>query len=295
MSFQIPQNFVQQYGTNFHVLSQQKVSRLRQWCQLEAGIVGQSKTVERMGATNAYQIVSRHADTQFVETPHSRRWVDLADYGWAELIDKLDKTRLLIDPTNGYAAMANASLNRSTDDVIIAAVRGNARDNAGLVALPAAQKVSVSASSLTLAKLLAAKEILDGNEVDDDASMQADGQGKTPSRVMVVNSRHLTSLYGTTEIKSVDYNSIKALAEGSIDTFLGFKFVRSQRLPIDGTATGGYALAWSKGCVTFGVGSEISASVDKRPDKNNAWQVYADMSIGSVRTEDEGVVEIACT
>lgn len=294
MSFQITENMVQQYANNFRMLYQQKTSRLRPFCQMEAGIVGQSKSVERMGAAEAYDITSRHADTKFVEVPHSRRWIDLADKGWAELIDKLDKVRLLADPAAGYAAMANAALNRAIDDTIIAAARGNARTNSGLSVLPSTQKVAVGSSNLTLAKLLTVKEILDGNEVDDDGTMGMDGQGATPSRVMVVNTKMLTSLYGTTEIKSIDYNSVKALANGQIDTFLGFKFVRSERLPKDGTATTGYALAWSKTCVALGIGQEISTSVDRRPDKNNAWQVFADMSIGAVRTEDEGVVEVAC-
>jgi hypothetical protein len=294
MSFQIPENFVQQYANTFRVLYQQKLARLRPWCQIESGIVGQSKSVERMGKAEAYDITSRHADTKFVEVPHSRRWIDLQDKGWAELIDKLDKVRLLADPTAGYASMALAALNRQIDAIIIAAARGSARTNAGLSVLPTTQKIAVSASSLTLAKLLTTKEILDSNEVDDDASLQADGQGATPSRVMVVNTKMLTNLYGTTEIKSIDYNSVKALANGALDTFLGFKFVRTELLPKDATATTGYALAWAKSCVALGIGLEINTSVDRRPDKNNAWQVFADMSMGAARLEDEGVVEIAC-
>lgn len=201
---------------------------------------------------------------------------------------------MLADPSQGYAMLANAALNRQMDDVILTAARGNARTNSGLVALPASQKIAAGGTSLTLAKLLTIKEILDGNEVDDDASLQADGQGATPSRVIAVNAKMLTNLYGTTEIKSVDYNSVKALAQGAIDTFLGFKFVRTQRLPTDGVATTGYAVAWSRSCVALGIGQEINTSVDRRPDKNNAWQVFADMSIGAARLEDEGVVEVAC-
>lgn len=296
MSFQIPENMVVQYANTFRTLYQQKQARLRPWCQIEAGIVGQSKSVERMGAAEAYDITSRHADTKFVEVPHSRRWIDLTDKGWAELIDKLDKVRLLADPTNGYAMLANAALNRKIDDAILAASRGNARTNAGLVALPSTQKIAVGGTSLTLAKLLTTKEILDSNEVDDDASMAMDGQSpnEATARVMVVNSKMLTNLYGTTEIKSIDYNSVKALAQGQIDTFLGFKFVRTERVAKDATATTGYAVAWSRTCMALGIGQEISTSVDRRPDKNNAWQVFADMSIGATRLEDEGVVEIAC-
>jgi hypothetical protein len=296
MSFTITENMVMQFSNNFRVLYQQQQARLRPWCQIEAGIVGQSKSVERMGRAEAYDITSRHSDTKFVEVPHSRRWIDLVDKGWAELIDKLDKVRLLADPTNGYAKLAMAALNRQIDDAILNAARGNARTNVGLSVLPSTQKIAVGGSNLTLAKLLTAKEILDSNEVDDDASMAMDGQSpnEQTARVIVVNAKMLTNLYGTTEIKSVDYNSVKALAQGQIDTFLGFKFVRSERVAKDGTATTGYAVAWSRSCVALGIGQEINTSVDKRPDKNNAWQVFADMSIGATRLEDEGVVEIAC-
>jgi hypothetical protein len=293
MSFTVTESMVQQYGTNFRLLYQQRKSRFEAWCQMEGGIVGQSKSVERLGKTEAYDILTRHGDTQYVQTPHSRRWIDLQDKGWADLVDELDKIKMLADPTSPYSALAVSALNRAKDDIILTAARGNARSNAGLLALPTTQKIAVGATSLTLAKLLATKEILDANEVDDDAS--SDGQNDTmATRVIGVNSKMLTNLYGTTEIKSIDYNSVKALAQGKIDTFLGFKFVRTERLFRDVAATTRFALAWSKGCVGFGLGKDITASVDTLPTKNYSAQVYARMSAGGARLEDEGVVEIAC-
>jgi hypothetical protein len=296
MSFQVTEAMVQQYGTNFRTLYQQRQSRLAPWCQIESGIVGQSKSVERVGKAEAYDITSRHADTKYVEVPHSRRWLDLQDKGWAELVDEMDKIRMLADPTSPYSQLAVAALNRAKDDIIIAAARGNARTNSGLIALPAAQKIAVGGTSLTLAKLLATKEILDANEVDDDQSMAADGQSNSEqsSRVIVVNSKMLTNLYGTTEIKSVDYNNVKALSQGQIDTFLGFKFVRSERLYRDSTVSTRFGIAYAKSCIGLGIGKDIVSSIDVLPGKNYSVQVYARMSIAATRLEDEGVVEIGC-
>jgi len=296
MSALITESMVQQYGSNFRTLFQQRQARLRPWCQIESGIVGQSKSVERIGKAEAYDITSRGVDTKYVEVPHSRRWIDLQDKGWAELVDELDKIRLLGDPTSPYVAMATAALNRQIDAVIIAAARGSARTNSASVALPTGQKIAVNSSNLTLAKLLSAKEILDAAEVDDDQSMAMSGQSasEAATRVIVVNAKMLTSLYGTTEIKSSDYAAVKALYQGQIDTFLGFKFVRTELLPKDGTATTGYALCWSKSCMALGIGKDISTSIDVLPHKNMSAQVYARMSIGAARLEDEGVVEIAC-
>lgn len=296
MSSTVTESMVQQYGNNFRTLYQQRQCRFMSFIQMEGGIVGQSKSVERIGKAEAYDITSRGADTKYVDVPHSRRWLDLQDKGWAELVDELDKIRMLADPTSPYVAMAVAALNRAKDDIILAAARGNARTNGGLIPLPTTQKIANGATSLTLAKLLATKEIMDGNEVDDDASLQADGQNPNmaATRCIAVNAKMLTSLYGTTEIKSVDYNNVKALAQGAIDTFLGFKFVRTERLFRDASVTTRYGIAWAKSCIALGIGKDITSSIDTLPGKNYSAQVYARMSIAATRLEDEGVVEIAC-
>ena len=188
MSAQVTESMVNQYGMNFRLLYQQKISRLKPFCQIESNIVGQSKSVERLGRADAYDISSRHADTKYVEVPHSRRWLDLQDKGWAELVDELDKIRMLADPTSPYARLAVMALNREADKIILAAVRGNARTNTGLTALPASQKIAEGGLGLTLAKLLAAKEILDIAEVDDGNDFGPDGQGDRKSTRL--NSSH---------------------------------------------------------------------------------------------------------
>lgn len=301
-SFQITENFVNQYEANFYVLAQQMASRFQPWVDVVSGIVGQSKSAERVGKSDAYDINTRHADTQYVNSPHSRRWIDLADKGWADLVDELDEIRLLAQPTSVYPKLCMAALNRAKDDVIYAASRGSARTNSGTTALPSGQKIAEGGTGLTLAKLLTTKEILDGNEVEDDAEFDAVGQTGNnradinavvaPRRVITCSAKQLTNLYGTTEIKSVDYNNVKALAQGAVDTFLGFKFIRSERLAKSGTSR--FAMAWSKKVIRMGIGKDIVTSIDKLPTKNMSVQVYGRMSIGAVRVEDEGVVEIAC-
>lgn len=289
-SFQITEAFVNQYSTNFYTLGQQMTARFENAVAVITGIIGQSRSVERVGAAEAYDITSRHADTKYVEVPHSRRWIDLQDKGWAELVDELDEIKLLADPKSKYPRLAVAALNRAKDGVIYAAGRGSARTNTGTTVLPAGQKIAEGGTGLTLAKLISAKEILDASEVDAE-QMDPTGQG-APDRYLTCASKGLTNLYGTTEIKSVDYNNVKALAEGKIDTFLGFKFIRSERLAKVGTTR--FALAWSKMCMNLGVGKDIVTSLDKLPGKNMSVQVYARMSVGAVRVEDEGVVEIGC-
>lgn len=289
MTTGITDNFVQQFASNFYILGQQQKARLRPFCQDEGSITGNSKSVERMGSAEAYTIGARHGDTVLVDVPHTRRWLDLADKGWAELVDEMDKIKMLADPTSPYVRLGVAALNRAQDDAIIAAAIGNARAPSGNIALPAGQKIADGSTRMTLAKLLTAKEILDAAEVDDELDM--DGQG-SPQRVMVVTTKQLSDLLGTTEIKNVDYNNVKALAQGQVDTFLGFKFIRTERLPKATTIRS--CIAWSRGCIAFGTGMDSKVSIDERVDKNYSVQVYARMSVGAVRVEDAGVVQIDC-
>ncbi len=295
MSQQIAENIATSFGNNYYELGQQITSRFTPGVRIEPGVVGASKSIERVGKAEAYDIVTRHGDTKYVEVPHSRRWLDLTDRGWAELVDETDEIRLLADPKSKYPKLGVQALNRAKDDVIYAAARGSARTGGGPVALPAAQKIAEGGTGLTLAKLLATKELLDAAEIADDgdeSAMQMTGQGKIYDRVFVVSSKQLTNLYGTTEIKNIDYNSVKALSEGVIDTFLGFKFIRSERLAKVSTTR--FCLAWCRPAMVLGIGKDIVTNATELPTKNYSWQVYARMSIGAVRVEDEGVVEVGC-
>lgn len=286
MSTQITEAMAAQYSANFHILAQQKRSRFEAFCQMEPNIVGSSKAVERIGKIDAYNITTRHADTVYGTVPHSRRWIDLSDKGQAELVDELDKIKMLGDPTSPYVGVIVAALNRAKDDVILAAVAGSARTNSGTVALPTAQKITEAGTNgLTLAKLLSAKELLDAAEVDID-------DGDQSARVIAVSAKQLTNLLGTTEIKSIDYNSVKALAQGQVDTFLGFKFVRTERLAKTGNLR--QVLVWAKSCVAMGIGKDVVTSIDPLPHKNYSVQVYGRMSMGAVRVDDQGVVAIDC-
>lgn len=294
MSTQVTTSFKDAFAAAFYTLGQQMKSRLEGAVDVDSGIVGQTKTIDRLGNYGfADQIVSRHADTSYSSAPHSRRYLDLADYDKADLVDELDLPKLIADPTYKYVALIMASLNRRKDKVIYDAMRGNVRTTSGASALPSAQKIAVASSGLTIAKLLAAKEIIDDAEVGDEQQQSIDGQEK-PMRFVACTMNQITDLLNTTEVKSSDYNTVKALAAGAIDTFMGFKFIRLNSGIVTASGTTRYAMAWQKGCMRLGIGADVKSSVDVLPGKRMSTQVYGRMSLGAARVEDAGLVEIAC-
>jgi len=288
MSNQITTAFVQQYSSNVQMLSQQMGSVLRGVVDVES-VTGKNAFFDPVGKTTAVLRTSRHSDTPQIDTPHSRRRVSLADYEWADLIDNADKVRLLIDPTSSYAKAAAAAMGRAMDDVIIAALGGTAytgETGSTSVALPSAQKPYSASQTdgLTVAKLLNAKKILDLADVDPSLP-----------RFIVCGPTQISDLLNTTEVKSSDYNTVKALAMGQLDSFLGFKFIVTNRLKFDATNTDDrLAYAFTSDAIKLAIGQDVLARIDERADKSYSTQVYYAMSIGATRMEEEKVVEIAC-
>ena len=284
MSFTITEAFVEQYSANFLTLAQQKESRLEMCVNVESGIVGASKAIERIGSAEAYQLASRRTDTTYVDTPHSRRWLDLYDYAWSDTVDEMDKIKMLIDPTSPYLQAGVMALNRKKDDVIIAAMGAAARTNSGTTAFLAGNQIANGSTAMTVAKLITAKQLLDQAEVGDDEP-----------RYIVTTSEQISDLLNISSgiiPSSGDYNTIKALVAGEIDTYLGFKFIRSERLPKASTIRSCYA--FTKGAITLGIGKDIVTSIDVLPTKNMTTQVYARMSLGAVRMEEARIVQIDC-
>jgi len=284
MSVQITTAFVEQYKSNVFHLAQQKGSRLRDAVRSES-VTGKSHFFERIGSTAALKRTSRHADTPRVDTPHSRRKVTMEDYDWADLIDQEDKVRMLISPQSEYAKAGAYAMGRAMDDAIIAAAVGNALAGVSggtTVPLPSGQKVAVASSGLSVTKLISAKEIIDAADVDPDEE-----------RYLICSAKQISDLLALTQITSSDYNSVKALVQGQIDTFMGFKFIRSERLGVDGSSNR-QVLAFTKSAMGLAVGKDMSTKISERADKNYATQVFLSMTIGATRVEDEKVVEIAC-
>ena len=282
MSNQITTAFVQQYSNNVQMLSQQKGSLLRSAVDVET-VVGKNAFFDQVGSALAVKRTTRHADTPQMDTPHARRRVSLVDYEYADLIDNQDKIRTLIDPTSSYATAAAYALGRAQDDEIIAALSGTAftgETGSTSTALPSSQKITESGTAgLTIAKLRSAKEILDAASVDPSIA-----------RYIAVSPKQITDLLGTTEVTSSDFNSVKALANGEVNSFLGFNFIVSNRLT--SASSKRLCLVWAMDGCKMAIGQDLMTRIDERSDKGYAHQVYVCQSIGATRMEEEKVVTI---
>lgn len=291
---QVPNHFVNKYADDVTLALQQSSSRLESTVTTMDGIVGASAAVDFTGVTEAKQVTTRFQDMEANNTPHTRRWVDLSDFDWFDYIDSFDKLKVLSDPTNKYVTGAVNAHNRQKDRQIIGAIFGNAREHVGdgskgttqYVALPAAQKVVHGGTNISMSKIRTALEIMNAAEA---ASPEEGGE-----RFFVYSSQQLTILMADSTLTSADYNTLRALQNYQVDMFMGMKWIRTELLPKSGTTRS--CAIYGKGYLSLGIGQNIINDVSVNKNKRGfPIQVYSMMSLGAVRNQDKGVVEIQCT
>lgn len=290
MSFDVSTAFVQQYKTNVEMLLQQRGSKLRTAVMSDSYTGKAGKAVEQIGPVTAQKRTTRHSDTPLISTPHDARWVFPTDYEWADLVDDQDKVRMLVDPSSAYAINGAMALGRAIDDEIITAAFGDAKtgeDGTTVTAFDTAnQQVAVdtgagAATGMNIAKLRAAKTILMGNEVDIDTDML----------YVALTAKQHDDLLSETQAISLDYNTKPVLVDGKITQFMGFNFLHTERLGVDGSSHR-RNIAWAKSGLHLGMWNDITTKIGERADKSHATQVYVKGTFGATRVEEGKVVEI---
>ncbi len=284
MSEQIDEHFIRRYTAGIMHLAEQKDSRLRNAVRVEP-IAAEKSFFDQVGSQVLNKRTTRHGDTILTDTPHKRRMVTSATYDGADLVDEPDVMRVLNDPTNAYSVAFGRAGGRQIDDVIIAsalAISNTGKEGDDPVSFPTADFTVVhNAEGLTVAKVIEAKEILDAAENDP-----------TERRYAVTSAKQITDMLGTTEVTSSDFNSVKALVAGEINTWMGFNWIRSERL--EKTGSNRACLFYQQSSLLLGVGINPHVRIAERPDKNHSMQVFITMDFGATRMDETGVVHVEC-
>ncbi len=308
MSFQVTDAFVQQFTGNVAFLAQQMVSRFR-GRTIEDMITGESAYLEQVAPTAAQKITARHSDSPIMNTQHLRRRIAPYDYGWGDLVDNLDKVKLLIDPASTYARNAAMAMSRAQDDEIIQAMwavaytghsgsttvtwpNGNAESTP---TAPAGTQVAVNSwaygngtgdAGLTISKLIEAMVALDAAEGDENEERYTAWSAKQKGNILATTEATLKE-YG------VSKDDVNALRDGKVVRIVGFEVIHSERLLLNGSSHRRVP-AWRKSAMGLGIAKDISGRMAERPDKRFSMYVYTDMSIGASRLEEAKLVEIIC-
>jgi hypothetical protein len=286
MSFEVDTAFTKQFSSNIEHLSQQKKSRLRNAVSVES-VVGEEAFFNQIIAAEAQTVTDRFRDSPQLDTLHKRRRVAPIPKEWGDFVDTLDNVRTLTDPKNPYTQAGAMSMGRAIDATIRDAATGTAltgKAGGTSTVLPSTQKIAAT-GGLDTATLILTKELFWSNDVDLDDPMN--------KLYIACTGEQLGDLLGDTEAKNSDYNTVKALVNGDINTWMGFEFIRYEGLTLTGAIR--TCFAWAKSGIKLGINKDVSIEVIRRADKAFAWYAFAEMSMGATRMEEEKVVELQVT
>ena len=170
---------------------------------------------------------------------------------------------------------------------VVANAIGRRQDQLILDALLAAKGSTIAhgGTDLTVAKLRAAKKTLDTNNVPAE------------DRHIVLHANNLSSLLSETAVTSADFNTVRALVSGELNTFLGFTFHTIGDRAEGGVSLSGTTrscLAFHKSAIGYGEGIGPKTEINYVPEKTS-FLVNAMLSACSVGIDGEGIVEVQAT
>ncbi len=285
--------WVDTYEGNFRHLYQQKQSVLSPYIQ-RGTMEGKKKRFTYIGKADMVERQGKNTDTKWQDLEFYNRWISRRVFDYALLIDEFDDIKsALTDPTSSAIQGALMAANRRKDRVIVEAFGATAYtgENADVaVPFPSENIIDVQLGSastkenqpLNLAKLKELAARMDEGDVPE-----------TDRRILVCTQRQLNSLLDDEHVSSADYNSVKALVSGTIDSFYGFKFVKYNGLPLENDVRTCWAFSSSSMQLAVSLDTRIKGPVEI-PQKHFQPGFEVTMALDAVRLYDAGVYQVPC-
>ncbi len=283
------------FSDNYKHLAQEMGSVYRPLFE-DVEVVGKRRKENFIASTSASTKTGRNQGITYVDPTHTARWLATKTKYWSTLVDKEDILRVMADPRSKYLENGVIAMNNEFDSVVETAFDATVttgEDADGSTTFPTAtQQVAVGSTGLTTAKLRSALQILEQNGFVH--------QRPQIPLYCVYTPAQKNNLLATTEIGSADYNIVKALVNGEIDTWMNFKFLTST---LNGSGDGlGAGLSTNRDVWCFsgdsmqvGHGRDLHVKVTEQTDLvGHPWQIYIEEDYGAMRLEETKVVQVVC-
>lgn len=283
MAVSISNVYIQTFEQIVRHLAQQAATKLRTHITERAEQTEQHNW-ERLGAGVASLKTTTLQPTPVQELPWSRRVSVSQTFDAGEATEQEDIVQMLVDPNSNIAQNIAMSMRRAVDDIIITAATGDALDGGGgLNSFPLGQIVGDGTAPISFDMVTEVQETFMENDIDPDVP-----------KCFVVGPTQVRKLMQLTEQTSKDYvrMGLDELQQyGIVPNWMGFCWIMSTRLlaPAPGEL---FCLAFTRRALGLHVARDITIRIAEDPSFSFAWRIYGYLTMGSVRVEDEHIVNV---
>lgn len=296
----IEQQYQIKYSDKWGNYLQQEASRLEKYVSVETGLSGKLVTFDQYGLLDFQEKTDRMQSTVLQDAPTTRRVMHPHIFTRAIGFDEFDAKKLAnIDvPVSKTIEGLRAAAGRTMDQVMLNNFLGTnymgefgtdavAFSENQIIADDYSETGTPEACNLTVAKLRKALTMLQKAEAWNE-ERRAYGD----ELVLACTASQINSLLQEPEVSSFDYNTARALVEGKVDSFLGFRIIRTEQLPVSGGIR--TCLAWVKSKAQFGIWDDFRVKLSVRDDLDETLQIRAKFACGATRLQEEAFVKILC-
>jgi len=251
---------------------------LRPHVRVRTGIVGNTCEFRRYARGSATPRVPQ-TDVVPMNIGYAKRSALLADWNAAEYTDVFDQATTNVDEKPVVATNIAAAIGRREDQMILDAL------DAANPSVNVDTNVGGATTGMNLAKLRRSKRILDDRAVPMNM------------RAFVHSAEALEQLLDITAVTSADFNSVRALVNGEVNTYMGFTFCMIEARDEGGlprTSTLRTSYAFDKMALGLAIGIDYRNEVYYIPEKTS-WLANGLFKAGAVSIDDLGVVEVQHT
>lgn len=253
---------------------------LRNSVRLRTGVTASTHKFPKIGSGVA-QVRVPQTDVTPLNVTYSQATVTLTDYIAAEYSDIFNQAKVNFDERQELVQVVAKAIGRRSDQMIIDALAASS------TSLTVATSVGGAGTNLNMAKLRETARLL------NTANVPAE------DRYILIHASQLSSLLSETSVTSSDFNTVKALVQGDITTFMGFNFITIGDRSEGGLAGGGagstrVVYAYHKMAVGMAEAMAIRSEINYIPEKTS-WLVSSMFSAGATAIDAGGIVAITCT
>lgn len=250
---------------------------LRPAVRIRSGVEGSTYKFPKIGKGVA-QVRIPQTDVTPLNVTYSQVTATLSDYIAAEYSDIFMQAKVNFDERREIVKVVSNAIGRRQDQLILDALTASSATSVG-------NDIGGTDSNMNVAKLRAVAQTMNTNNVPMD------------NRHIIIHASSLASLLSETAVTSSDFNTVKALVQGEINTFLGFTFHvlgdRTEGGLIKDGSNDRTCFAFHKDAVGLAEGIAPKTEINYVPEKTS-FLIASMFSAGAVAIDDDGIVKIVC-
>ena len=244
---------------------------LRETVRVKSGVEGTTCRFQKSAQGLANKKVPQ-ADVTPMNIDYSYVTATLEDWNAPEYTDIFDAPKVNFDEKAELVSLSAKAVGRRETQII-------------LDALDAASTLTVAHGGvgMTTGKFRDAKRQLDYYNVP--------GEG----RHFVMSSEALYDMLGDDDADTFDKNAVKALVQGELNSWLGFRIHTVGYMAEGGLTKSTYyreAYAYHQSCTGYAIGMNMKSEINYVPQKTS-WLVNTMFSAGAIAIDEYGIVAVS--